>query len=206
MQSLQSDKRWIDMQKKYKGEKDKLAQEQMKLYKEMGINPMASCLPTVIQFPLIIGLYQSITRSLANTPLQLFDLIKVIYPAFVNIATLIPINNKFLWMDLSLPERLYIQGMPIGIPVLAILVVITTYFQSKLMTPPQSNPQDQTAMMGNMMSVYMPFLMGYLAYTLASGLALYFITSNVVGIIQYSMLGKTNWRNLLPGRKPVQTK
>jgi len=206
MQSLQSDKRWIDMQKKYKGEKDKLAAEQMKLYKEMGINPMASCLPTIIQFPIIIGLYQAIIRSLANTPLQMFDLIKVIYPSIINVATLIPINNQFLWMDLSQPERLYIPGIAIGIPVLAILVVITTYFQSKLMTPPQGNPQDQTAMMGNMMSIYMPFLMGYLAYTLASGLALYFITSNVVGIIQYSMLGKVNWRNLLPARKPVQTK
>ncbi len=178
----------------------------MKLYKEMGINPMASCLPTVIQFPIIIGLYQAIIRSLANTPLQMFDLIKVIYPSIINVATLIPINNQFLWMDLSQPERLYIPGIAIGIPVLAILVVITTYFQSKLMTPPQGNPQDQTAMMGNMMSIYMPFLMGYLAYTLASGLALYFITSNVVGIIQYSMLGKVNWRNLLPARKPVQTK
>ena len=206
MQNLQQDKRWIDMQKKYKGEKDKLAAEQMKLYKEMGINPMASCLPTLIQFPIIIGLYQSIIRSLANTPLQMFNLIKVIYPSIINMATLIPINSQFLWMDLSQPERLYIPGISVGIPVLAILVVITTYFQSKLMTPPQANPQDQTAMMGNMMSVYMPFLMGYLTFTLASGLGLYFITSNVVGIIQYSMLGKTNWRNLLPGRKLAQPK
>ena len=71
MQDLQKDKRYIDMQKKYKGDKEKLAQEQMKLYKELGINPLSSCLPTIIQFPIIIGLYQSIIRSLASTPMQL---------------------------------------------------------------------------------------------------------------------------------------
>ena len=206
MQTLQQDKRWIEMQKKYKNDKDKLAQEQMKLYKELGINPMASCLPTIIQFPIIIGLYQSIIRSLASTPLQMLDLVKQIYPNFLNVATLIPINSKFLWMDLGQPERLFIPGISIGIPVLAVIVVITTYFQSKLMQPAQANPQDQTAAMGNMMTVYMPFLMGYISYTLASGLALYFIVSNVIGIIQYAMLGKLNWSNLLPVRKPTQPK
>ena len=73
MQDLQKDKRWIDMQSKYKNDKEALAQEQMKLYKELGINPMASCLPTLIQFPIIIGLYQSITKALAASPLDLLS-------------------------------------------------------------------------------------------------------------------------------------
>jgi YidC/Oxa1 family membrane protein insertase len=206
MQTLQSDKRWIDIQKKYKNDKEKLAQEQMKLYKELGINPMASCLPTLIQFPIIIGLYQSIIRSLASTPLQMFNLVKDIYPNFLDVATLIPIKSQFLWMDLGQPERLFIPGIEIGIPVLAILVVITTYIQSKLMQPPQTNPQDQTAAMSGMMTIYIPFLMGYISYTLASGLALYFIVSNVIGVIQYAYMGKVNWSNLLPGRKSAQTK
>jgi YidC/Oxa1 family membrane protein insertase len=55
--------------------------------------------------------------------------------------------------------------------------------------------------MGNMMSIYMPFLMGYFAMTFASGLALYFITSNLLGIAQYAMMGRANWNNLIPGRK-----
>lgn len=47
MQTLQQDKRWIEMQKKYKNDKDKLAQEQMKLYKELGINPwLPACQPS----------------------------------------------------------------------------------------------------------------------------------------------------------------
>ena len=56
-------------------------------------------------------------------------------------------------------------------------------------------------MMTNMMNIYMPLLMGYLAYTLSSGLALYFVVSNLIGILQYAMLGKVNWKNLLPGQK-----
>ena len=56
-------------------------------------------------------------------------------------------------------------------------------------------------MMGNMMNLYMPVLMGYLALTFASGLSLYFVASNLIGILQYALLGKLNWKNLIPGRK-----
>lgn len=197
MQEMQKSKKWQDMQKKYKDNREKLAQEQMNLYKEMGVNPFGSCLPTLIQFPIIIGLYQAVIRALAVTPVQLLDLSIHIYP-FVNAASLIPLNNRFLWMDLSQPERLPIFG--IGIPVLAIFVVITTYLQSKLMTP-ISQPGEQGAQMAQAMNLYMPFLMGWLAYSFSSGLALYFVASNLFTIIQYAAMGKINWRNLIPARK-----
>lgn len=194
MQEFQKSKEYADLQKKYKDDKQKLQQEQMKLYQEMGINPLGSCLPTLIQFPIIIGLYQAIIRSLAVTPIQTLDLYGHIYP-FINAAKLIPINNSFLWMNLSQPERLYIFG--IGIPVLAIVVVVTTFMQSKLMTPP-SQPGEQGAQMAQAMNLYMPLLMGYLALTFASGLSLYFVASNVVTIAQYAAMGKVDWSNLLP--------
>lgn len=202
MQDLQKDKRWLDMQKKYKDDKEKLAQEQMTLYKEMGISPFSSCLPTLIQFPIIIGLYQSVIRALAATPVELLDLTKHIYPGFLKISTLIPLNSKFLWMNLGAPERLNLPFLSFGIPVLAIVVVVTTYMQSKMMTPPSTNPGDQSAQVSKAMNLYMPFLMGYLALTLASGLSLYFVASNLIGIAQYAFLGKLNWRSLLPFRKP----
>jgi YidC/Oxa1 family membrane protein insertase len=203
MQEMQNSEKWKAIQKKYKDDREKLAQEQMKLYKEMGFNPLAPCLPTLIQFPIIIGLYQSITRALAVTPLQLLDFQKHVYENFVDVATLIPLNSKFLWMDLSQPERVYLFGF--GIPVLAIVVVVTTYLQSKLMTPMPSagNPSDQTAQMTRMMNLYMPLFMGYIAYTLVSGLALYFVISNVAGIAQYAVMGKLDWRNLIPGMAAV---
>lgn len=206
MQNLQTDKRYLDMQKKYKDDKEKLAQEQMKLYQELGINPLASCLPTLIQFPLIIGLYQSIIRAMAATPLDMLDLIKHIYPGLLQVSNIIPLNNHFLWMNLGQPDSIVIQGLPFGIPVLAIIVVVTTYLQSKLMTPPPTPGADQTAnQMSQAMTLYMPFFMGYLALTLASGLSLYFVVSNVIGIGQYALLGKLNFKNLLPARKPAAT-
>lgn len=194
MQQMQQSKEWQALQKKYKDDKQKLQQEQMKLYQEMGINPLGSCLPLLIQFPIIIGLYQAIIRVLAATPLQLSQLFNNVY-SFVDISKLLPVNNQFLWMNLSQPERLVIFGF--GIPVMAIVVVVTTYLQSKLMTPP-SQPGDQGAQMTKAMNLYMPLLMGYLALTFASGLSLYFVTSNVASIVQYASMGKINWRNLLP--------
>jgi YidC/Oxa1 family membrane protein insertase len=195
MQQLQSDPRYKKIQEKYKDDKERFAQEQMKLYKELGINPMGSCLPTLIQFPLILGLYQSVVRAMAASPFELFRLEQSIYPGFINPASVLPLQNQFLWMDLGQPERLTIFG--IGIPVLAILVVISTYVQSKLISP-ASTGNDQGAMMTKSMNIYMPLLMGFMAYSLASGLALYFLASNVIGIAQYAILGRANWSNILP--------
>lgn len=206
MQELQNSEEWKAIQKKYKGDKEKLAQEQMRIYKELGFNPFAPCLPTVIQFPIIIGLYQAVTRALSVSPIQLLNLSGHIYP-FINASSLIPLNSRFLWMDMSQPERLMIFG--VGIPTLTVLVVITTYLQSKLMAPGAASPTDQGAQMSKMMNLYMPLLMGYIAYTLPSGLAIYFVASNLFGILQYAALGKLNWKNILPANllpKSVQKK
>jgi YidC/Oxa1 family membrane protein insertase len=196
MQDMQKSKKWQDIQRKHKNDREKLAQEQMKLYQEMGINPLGSCLPTLLQFPIIIGLYWAVTRALAATPLQLLELARGL--GLPNIADLIPLNSTFLWMDLGQPERLVIPGLPVGIPVLAVIVVITSYLQSKLMTPTTGDAQ--AAGMNQMMSIYMPLLMGYISYIYAAGLALYFVTSNVASIAQYALMGRLEWRNLLPGR------
>ena len=202
MQEMQSSKAFQELQKKYKDDKQKLQQEQMKLYQELGISPFGSCLPTLIQFPIIIGLYQAIIRVLGGSPTQLVDLSR-----HLNLFTLdtsgffshlLPVNNRFLWMDLGQPEKVMIFGF--GLPILAILVVVTTYMQSKLMTPPPQ-PGDQAAQMSQMMNIYMPLFMGWITYTLASGLGIYFVIGNVVTIIQYALMGKLNWRNLLPGKR-----
>jgi YidC/Oxa1 family membrane protein insertase len=188
----------LEIKEKYKDDKEKFSQEQMKLYKELGINPFASCLPMLIQFPIIIGLYQTIIQAMSNTPLDMLRLVRHIWPQVLDINAVIPLNSNFLWMQLGQPERLHIPFLNFGIPILGIVVMITTYMQSKLMTPPSANPGDQTAQMTGMMNLYMPFFMGYLALTLASGLSLYFVVSNVVGILQYAILGKANWKSLIP--------
>lgn len=204
MQELQSNPRYKEIQEKYKGDKEKLAQEQAALLKELGVNPFGSCLPLLIQFPVIIGLYQSLYKAMANTPFDMLAMTRHLYP-FMDISKIVPINNQFLWMDLSQPDKLVVSFLPFAIPIMAILVMGTTYVQSKLITPGATNSKDQTAMMGNMMNLYMPFMMGYMGLTLASGLSLYFVVSNVFGIAQYAAMGKANWNNVLPKRKaPVE--
>jgi len=190
MQELQQDKRFLKLQEKNKGNKQKLQEEQMKLYRELGINPFSGCLPTVIQFPIIFGLYGAVIRALAHAPVQLLELSKHIYSAIP--SAIIPLDSRFLWMDLGQPERLplsFLSGVPFlaqGLPVLAIIVVITTYLQTKLTTPP--SPGGQGAQMTQVMNVYMPLFLGYFAYSLASGLALYFLVSNLLGIVQAVVL------------------
>ncbi len=196
MQELQNDKEWQEIQKKYAKDKEKIAQEQMRIYKERGINPFASCLPTLIQFPIIIGLYQSIIIALSVMPLDMLKLARTIYP-FQNVEGIIPLNSKFLWMNLGSPESVQMLGF--AIPTLAVVVALTTYVQSKLTMPATSNPGDQGAQMSNMMSIYMPLMLGWFALNFASGIAIYFITSNTLGIIQYAATGRANWSNLLPG-------
>ena len=196
MQDLQSSKEWANIQKKYKDDKEGLAQKQMEIYREKGISPFGSCLPLLIQFPVIIGLYQAIIRTLAVTPIQLVNLSKHI-KLIPDIANLIPINSQFWWMELSEPERLQMFGF--GVPILAILVVITSYIQTKMISPSGGAADSgQGAQMTQAMTLYMPFFMGYLALTFASGLGLYFIATNVATIAQYVIMGQANFKNILP--------
>jgi len=196
MQNLQNDKDWQAIQKKYAKDKEKLAQEQMRVYREKGINPFGSCLPTLIQFPILFALIPSITFAIGSTPLSILKLSRSVY-AFQDVAALVPLNSKFLWMDLGLPERTLLFGL--SIPILALIVGLTTFVQTKLTMPPSTNPNDQAAATGKMMGIYMPIMLFFFSLNYASGLAVYFIASNVLSIIQYAMMGKVKWRNLLPG-------
>jgi YidC/Oxa1 family membrane protein insertase len=202
MQALNEDKEWQKIQKKYKKDREKLAQEQMRIYKEKGINPFSSCLPMLIQFPIFIGLYRTIIRAVASAPLDLLGLARSLYPS-INAAALIPLNSRFLWMDLGrvegIPLPFEISFLPNGFPTLAIIVALTTYLQSKLTMPASTNANDQSAMMSKQMTLMMPIMFGWFALNFASGLSIYFITSNLLGIFQYAVTGRANWRNLLPG-------
>jgi YidC/Oxa1 family membrane protein insertase len=202
MQELMASDEWLKIQEKYKGDKEKLAQEQMRIYSEHGVSPFSSCLPTLIQFPILIGFYQSIVRALGVTPLQLLALVRGILPGLENItpaaslSSLIPIQSHFLWMNLGQPEGVKVSFLPFAIPILAIIVGLTTFVQTKLTIQPSASPNDQSSQMNQMMGLYMPVMLFVFALNFASGLAVYFITSNLVGIAQYAALGKVNWNNL----------
>jgi len=160
----------IELQKKYKDDPQKLMEEQRKL----GINPMGGCLPLLIQLPLMIGLYQGIMRVLASTPLQLLALPRDIYRWIPSFSSLIPLKSRFLWLDLALPDSLFI---------LPLLVVVTSWFYQKLITPPAMDPQAEA--MNKQMMLMMPLMTGFFSATYASGLAIYFLITNLIGILQY---------------------
>ncbi len=162
----------MEIQKKYKDDYQRLMEEQRKL----GINPLGGCLPTLIQLPLMIGLYQGIIRVLASTPLQLLELPQDIYRWIPTFSSLIPLKSRFLWLDLALPDPWLI---------LPLLVVFTSWLYQKLITPPALDPQSEA--MNKQMLLMMPLMMGFFSLTYASGLAIYFLITNLIGILQYYM-------------------
>lgn len=190
MQELQPELKRI--QEKYKNDRERLAQAQWELYRQYGVNPMASCLPLLVQFPIIIALYRAIVITLAATPLQLLDLSERLWVP--SLSTAVPMQNRFLWLNLTTPDPLYI---------LPILVVVTTWLQQKLLTPPTSSSSgsdkqaDQAAQISRQMMMIMPIMFGFFALSFASGLSIYFIASNLIGIVQYGLMGRLNVKQAL---------
>ncbi len=190
MQQLQPELKKI--QEKHKGDAETLQRKTMELYREAGVNPLGGCLPTLIQFPILIALYQAITRSLAASPLQLIELSQHIYqplPAALawlpQPASLIPLSSRFFWLNLASPDPYFI---------LPVLVVVTTWLQQKLLTPPSSDPQ--SAAMSRSMQLTMPLFIGYISLTFPSGLSIYWVFSNLIGFAQYAMMGQASLKNL----------
>jgi YidC/Oxa1 family membrane protein insertase len=162
------------IQEKYKNEPQKLSEEMRKV----GFNPLGGCLPLLIQFPILIGLYQAIIRTLAVTPVSLLDLGKHIYGFLPNLSSLVPVNNMFLGvLDLGQPDKLFI---------IPIVVIATTYFSTKLTTPPSTDAQ--TKQTNQMMSMMMPVMFGFFMLSAPAGLGIYWIVSNLIGIGQYYLM------------------
>lgn len=173
------------LQKKYGKDKERMAQEQMKLYKEAGINPMGGCLPLLIQMPIWFGLIGAIRYSIPSTPLELFQFSHHIYKWLPGIEGLVPLQSTFLSMDLGQPPN-PAQWWSYSLP---ILVFVTTWLQQKLLTP--STPSDgksQAAMMNQQMQILMPLMFMFFTLQYATGLSIYFVLSSVIRIAQYYLI------------------
>jgi YidC/Oxa1 family membrane protein insertase len=176
MQSLQP--KIQELQKKYAKDQRRLQQEMMKLYKEAGINPLGCLWPMLIQLPIWIALYQSIMRALAATPEDLLNLSQHLY-SWAAVTQAVPLNEHFLWLRLSRPDPNLI---------LAILVGGTMWVQQKMVTAPPTDPRQQS--MNNMTLLMMPLIFALFTLSFPSGLALYWVVSNIIGIIiQYFVTG-----------------
>ncbi len=164
------------IQKKYRDNPQKMQEE----FRKIGYNPadtLTGCLPTLIQFPILIGLYQAIITVLGTTPQSLFELVPRVYPA-INLTELIPVENKFFWMNLSQPDPFF---------VLPIVVFASMFIQQKLLSPTPSgqNQQDNpAAAMTQSMQYTMPLMFGFFSLQFPAGLSIYFILANIIGIFQ----------------------
>ncbi len=185
MQALQPELK--KLQEKHKNDREKLAQEQMVLYREHGVNPFGGCLPLLIQLPILIALYQAIIYALAATPFQLIDLSGRFLLS--GLDPLVPLNNMWLGMDLTKAPT----ANPVWALALPVLVLVTTWLQSKLTvvpTPPSDDGKpNQAQAMQQSMTTVMPLMFGFFSLSFSVGLSIYFIVSNIVGILQYGFMG-----------------
>jgi YidC/Oxa1 family membrane protein insertase len=179
-----------ELQKKYGKDREKLSQEQMKLYREAGVSPLGGCLPMLVQFPIWIGLYQSIIQALGHLPLNLLGLSQNIYPFLSGLWSEVPLNRFFLGMDLSQTPQV-LGGLTFALPV---LVAFTSWLQTK-MTTPSTSGDGQAASMNQSMTLMMPLMFGFFSLNFSTGLSFYFIVSNVIGIIIQGYI--SGWEGLL---------
>jgi YidC/Oxa1 family membrane protein insertase len=132
----------------------------------------------LIQLPIWIALYQSIMQALAATPENLLRLSQHLY-SWSAVGQAVPLNDHFLWLRLSRPDPNLI---------LAILVGGTMWVQQKMVTPPAADPRQKS--MTSMTTMMMPLMFGFFTLSFPSGLALYWVVSNIIGIIiQYFVSG-----------------
>jgi YidC/Oxa1 family membrane protein insertase len=186
MQSLQP--KLAELQKKYAKDKSKLAQEQMKLYKESGVSPAGCLVPMLVQMPIWIALYQSIILALAMAPEGLLNLSRYLY-SWPVLYSMLPLDNSFLGMNLATPNFL-----------LALFVGASMWVQQKMVAAAKADPKQQTQ--SQLMLWMMPLMFFFLSIQFPSGLALYWVVSNLISIaMQYFATG---WGALMPARAARQ--
>jgi len=167
-----------EIQKKYEKDKVKLQEEIAKVYKESGVSPLGCLWPMLIQLPIWIALYQSILKALAATPEELLSLSQRLYSSSY-IQSAVPLNERFLWLNLGATDPYF---------VMAILVGASMWVLQKMSTVPTSDPKQQS--MNNMLVWLMPLMFAFFTIQFPSGLALFWVVSNIIGIItQYFITG-----------------
>lgn len=172
--------RMKELEEKYKNDPQRKAKEQMKMWKETGVNPLGCLGPFIFQFLIWVGLYSALRTTLADTPEGLVKLSQQIYSWLPYGDGAVPLHSSFLGMDLSRPDPTIIM--------LPVLVGLSTYVVQKMVAVASTDPQTQQR--NNMMNIMMPFIMAIFTFGFPSGLALYWIVSNVVTIwLQYRVVG-----------------
>lgn len=161
-----------EIKQKYKNDPEKQNQKVMELYKEHKVNPLAGCLPLLLQFPILIGLFNTLREPLK----YVFDTEEAYRAA----------DAGFLWMsNLSTPDVILISGIAIPF-ILPILAAITTYIQSAMMMAKGAKKDSTQTIM-----LYMfPIMMLFWGRTFPAGLLLYWVAGNIFQIIQQYLISR----------------
>ncbi|OGO52784.1 MAG: hypothetical protein A2148_05210 [Chloroflexi bacterium RBG_16_68_14] len=186
MQAVQP--RIQEIQKKHKDPRRR-SEETMKIYRESGMSPLGCIWPMLVQFPIWIALYQSIRFTLGSTPESLLDLSQQLYP-WSYLRTAAPLEKHFLWMDMGRPDSTLIM---------AILVGASMWVQQRMTTPTSASADPQQQSMNQTMLWMMPLMFAFFTLQFPSGLALYWVATNVVGVVlQYFYMGpgEFEWRRI----------
>jgi len=164
-----------EITKRHAKDPKKKSEETMKLYKEAGANPAGCLLPMLIQFPVWFALYDVIRTVLGSTPESLIDLSHRLYP-WTFIQQAVPLGNHFLFWDMGKPDSTYIM---------AVLVGGSMWVQQKLtMTQASVSAANQTQQQTNQTMLWMmPLMFGWFTTTVPSGLAIYWLITNFIGVI-----------------------
>lgn len=169
------------LKKKHGSDKKAFQQAQMELYKRYNINPLSGCLPQLLQIGVLILLYHALT-------------------SFLKIST---INPSFLWLNLSLPDPIYVIPILAGATQLFLSLMIAPGGEVKDVVPNQGKTKqvqvankkeedtaEMAAMMQQQMLFVMPIMTGFFALRFPSGLGLYWIMTTVFSIVQqYYLVG-----------------
>lgn len=192
-----------EIQRRYANNRQKISDETMKLYRQAGVSPLGCAGPMFIQMPIWIALYGAIINLLPTTPEALANLAGYLYNGFDWLLGAIPLQSRFLWLDLGLPDSIGLNtAPPLRGLLLPVLVGGSMWLQQKISPTPTS--ADSSAQATNqIMTLMMPLMFGYFTLLMPSGLAIYWLTSNLVGIgMQIAVSGWGPVERLL-GRKVV---
>jgi YidC/Oxa1 family membrane protein insertase len=200
MQLLQPELK--ELQKKYKGDRNKLLTAQQQFYKERGASPTSGCLPMVLQFGLLIPMYTVISQGLTNfnpqamTPIDLNCPTEVQYVMVNGKETVKPCLDAVAFgINWGVPEILFTIG--IGISVLALISAFLQLIQSRMTLPPADPTNtDPNVRIQRQMVVFIPLISIFYGGILPAGLFLYWIFGTIFSIVQqYLIIG---WGSMFP--------
>ncbi len=193
-----------ELKHKHKDDKQAFAAAQMALYKEHGVNPAGGCLPALIQVPIFIALYQSIINIIPGPRSSVDHINSLLY--FKNLNLSQHIDSNFFGIALGVrPFDFAKYGL--WLLLIPLLTATLTFIQSKMTMPAKplkiykedkpkeikekENMEDSMSAVQSQMIYLMPVMIGYFALQFPVGLALYWNTYTILGIIQQHRL--TGW-------------